>query len=80
MSGEDSGHVDASFLRQRQGDARQPFVEMCDDGFRFLVAYVLRSSVLHRFCCSPADTYLSEEPGDKISKDNCFICLIVTRR
>ena len=41
VSGEDGGYIDASLLRQRQGDAGQPFVKVRDDGFRFLVAYVL---------------------------------------
>lgn len=80
MSSEDGRDIDASFLRKRQGDARQPFVEVSDDGFRFLVAYVLRLSALYRSCCSPVGTYLSKEPGDEVSKDDCLVCLVVTGR
>lgn len=33
----------------------------------------------HRSWYSPAGTYLSKEPGDKVTEDDCFICFIVTR-
>jgi hypothetical protein len=74
MSGENRGDIDSTFSAERECYSGEPFVEMGNDSFVRFVRNKLELVRLEFW------RYFSQEPSNQVSKNNCFICFLISNR